>query len=88
MSQEKRSFRHESLQDIDSIQALLKALSKGLAKHKLSFTDEDGEISLEPEGLLNLKLTASNEEGRQRVNLRITWQVEDEQQANKTLRVK
>jgi hypothetical protein len=33
---------------------------------------------MEPEGLLNLKLTAAQEEGRHRINIRVTWQVEDE----------
>lgn len=77
MRQSKNSFRHESLQDAQTIQDMLKALSKGIAKGKLSFSDEDGEIVMEPEGLLNLKVTASQDEGRHRVNIRITWQAEE-----------
>ena len=75
--QEKSSFRHESLQDAESIQELLKAVS----------SDEEGEIRMEPEGLLNLKLTASREEGRHRINLRITWQV-DEKPPKRSLKVR
>ena len=85
--QEKSSFRHESLQDAESIQELLKAVSKGIAKGKVVFSDEEGEIRMEPEGLLNLKLTASREEGRQRINLRITWQV-DEKPPKRSLKVR
>ena len=72
--QDKRNFRHESLQDTESIQDLLKALTRGIGKGKLTFSDEDGEIIMRPKGLLDLKLTASREDGRNRVNVRITWQ--------------
>ena len=54
------SFRHESLQDQDSIRKLLEAITDGLAKGKMSFSDGDGEIVLEPDGLLRLKVTATN----------------------------
>ena len=87
MRQSKNSFRHESLQDAKTIQDLLKSLSKGIAEGKLSFSDEDGEIVMEPEGLLNLKVTASQEEGRHRVNIRVTWQAEEKAQQKKALRV-
>ena len=87
MRQSKNSFRHESLQDAGTIQDLLKALSKGIAEGKLSFSDEDGEIVMEPEGLLNLKVTASQEERRHRVNIRITWQAEEKAQQKQALRV-
>jgi amphi-Trp domain-containing protein len=87
MRQSKNSFRHESLQDARTIQDLLKSLGKGLGKGKLSFSDEDGEIIMEPEGLLNLKVTASEEEGRHRVNIRITWQAEENVKQKKPLRV-
>jgi amphi-Trp domain-containing protein len=87
MRQSKNSFRHESLQDAMTIQDILKSLSKGIAKGKLSFSDEDGEIVMEPEGLLNLKVTASQDEGRHRVNIRITWQAEETVRQTKPLKV-
>ena len=77
MRQRKNSFRHESLQDAATIRALLKSVTEGIAKGKLTFSDEDDEIVMKPQGLLNLKLTASQEEERQRVNIRISWQVEE-----------
>ncbi len=88
LPQGKRSVRHESLQDADTIQQLLKALTKGIARGKLTFSDEDGEIVMQPEGLLNLKLTASKEDGRNRVTVRITWQEEDKREkGQKSLKV-
>ena len=88
MRQSKNSFRHESLQDADTIQDLLKALAKGIAKGRLTFSDEDGEIVMRPEGLLNLKVTATDDEGRHRVNIRVTWQAENEVKQKTPLQVK
>ena len=79
MRQGKKGFRHESLQDSASIKKILKAITNGLEKGKVVFSDEDDEIVMEPEGLLHLKLSATQDENRHRINLRITWQVEDEQ---------
>ncbi len=84
---DKQSFRHESLQDRKTIAELLKAITKGLAKGKLTFSDEDGEIVLEPEGLLNLKVTADQEEMRHRLNIRITWHPQEKVKAKKPLSV-
>ena len=74
MKRRKNSFRHESLQDRDSIQAILEALTRGIAKGKVSFSDDDDSISMAPDGLLNLKLIVSQEDNRNRINLRITWE--------------
>jgi amphi-Trp domain-containing protein len=89
MRQGKKNFRHESLQDRDSIQGLLKAISQGIAKGKLTLSDEDGEMVLQPDGLLQLKVAATQDEERHRINLRITWQVEPERpKKRKNLKVK
>ena len=88
MRQSKHSFRHESLQDADTIQDLLKALGKGIARGKLTFSDEDDEIVMRPEGLLNLKVTATEDEGRHRINIRVTWQAEDEVKQKTPLQVR
>ena len=73
----KNSFRHESLQDRKSIQEILEAITRGIASGKVSFSDADDKMVMKPEGLLQLKLTASQEDNRQRINVRISWQVED-----------
>ncbi|MEW8028948.1 MAG: amphi-Trp domain-containing protein [Candidatus Thiodiazotropha sp.] len=89
MRQGKKNFRHESLQDKDSIQALLKAISQGIAKGKLTLSDEDDEMVMQPGGLLQLKVAATQDEERHRINLRITWQVEaDRPKKSKHLKVK
>lgn len=83
----KNNFRHESLQDAKTIQEILKAISKGIAKGRLSFSDEDGEIVMEPEGLLNLKVSANQDDLRHRLNIRITWQVDEKVKQKKPLSV-
>jgi amphi-Trp domain-containing protein len=89
MSQGKKNFRHESLQDRESIQALLKAVTQGVAQGKLTLSDEEGEIVLNPKGLLQLKVTATQDIDRHRLNLRISWQAEEAQlKAGKSLKVK
>lgn len=88
MKRGKLSFRHESLQDAKTISTIMKALTDGLASGKLSFSDADDSIELEPEGLMNLKITASQEDNLNRVNLRITWQSEEDTKAQKAVKVK
>jgi len=85
----KKSFRHQSLQDEKSIQGILQAITSGIAKGKISFSDEDEKIVMRPEGLLELKVTATQEENRNRFNIRISWQVEDDgEKKGKSLSVK
>jgi len=88
MRQGKNSFRHDSLQDTDSIRGVLKSITDGIKKGKIVFSDEDDKIIMEPEGLLHLKLKAVQEENRHQISIRISWQVENENaKQNKPLSV-
>ncbi|GAA0775926.1 amphi-Trp domain-containing protein [Roseibium denhamense] len=73
MMERKGRFRHHSLQDKKSIQKLLDAIKRGIQKGELEFGDDTGGITLEPNGLLNLRVTATAEEDQSRLDLRITW---------------
>lgn len=85
----KKSFRHQSLQDAKSIEGILKAITSGIARGKITFSDEDEKIVMRPQGLLDLKVTATQEENRNRFNIRISWQLEDDSdKKKKTLSVK
>ena len=83
MKQRKNQFRHESLQDAASIRKILESVTDGLANGRLRFSDEDGEIVLQPKGLLDLRLTAEQDEDRQRINLRVGWRVEEKKSNRK-----
>ena len=73
MLQRKNRFRHESLQDSKTIQAYLKAILKGLDQGELVFSDDEGSITLKPQGLLNLKVVASEDVDKDRFELRVSW---------------
>ena len=88
MQHDKNTFRHESLQDRKSIQQILKAVQQGLSKGRLQFEDEDGLIEMRPKGLLHLKLSASAEDGGNRLNIRISWQDAETKAPKKNLKVK
>lgn len=83
MKNSKKSFRHQSLQDEKSIQDILKAIGNGIARGKISFSDEDEKIVMRPEGLLELKVTARQEDNRNRFNIRVSWQSEDDTASSK-----
>lgn len=87
MRNNKNGFRHESLHDAKSIQQILKAIQQGLSKGKLKFEDEDGELEMRPNGLLQLKLSASQEDASNRLNIRISWQDGEPKAGKKHLRV-
>ena len=87
MREKKTNFRHDSLQDRQSIQGILKAISNGLEKGEISFSDEDDSIVMRPEGLLDLKVTASQEPRKNRISIRISWQTDDDKQKKKKLSV-
>lgn len=83
MLKRKSNFRHDSLQDKESIQEILNAISKGLEKGKITFTDEDDSIVMKPEGLLDLKVTATQEPAKNRISIRIAWQKSEEEKKRK-----
>jgi amphi-Trp domain-containing protein len=84
---EPQQFKHESLQDKKSIQNMLKAIAKAIAKGELTFSDQEGEIVMEPKGLLNLKMTARKQDGEQRLDLRISWKTQEKILKKATLNV-
>ena len=79
----KKNFRHQSLQEAKSIEGILKAITSGIARGKITFSDEDEKIVMRPEGLLDLKVTATQEDNRNRFNIRISWQLEDDSDKKK-----
>lgn len=87
MKPEKNLFRHESLQSIKGAQEILKAITKGLAKGVLSFSDGDGEIRLTPKGLINLKVTVRKEDDYHRLDIRLSWQASHGTSKKSTLQV-
>lgn len=88
MLDQKKRFRHESLQDKKSIQGILNALAKGIAKGEISFSDEEGKLVMEPKDLLNVKVTASEDDVHKRIDIRISWYSDEEPAERGKLTVK
>lgn len=88
MRQEKISFKHESLQDAKTIREIIKSISTGIAEGKLTFSDEDDEISLKPKGLLRLKVTASQGANKNKVSVSFSWYNKDVKPVKKHLSIK
>jgi len=78
-------FCHESLQDRETIAELLSSLQQGLARGRLKFSDEDGNITLKPSGLLNLTIMASASSELNVVDVRISWQSNESDKIKKEL---
>lgn len=72
-SREKAEFQHEALQSPDTLGQYLAALQEGFASGALSFTNERGEITLKPSGLVRFEIDASMKRGRARLTLRFEW---------------
>jgi amphi-Trp domain-containing protein len=73
---QEREFQHESLQDRESILLYLKALADGFATGAITFTDKDGEISLEPAGLVSLQVRANKKRDRASLSVKLSWKDE------------
>lgn len=73
MTRKSSHFRHESLQDSKAIVRYLDALSEGFEKGTLQFRDQEGEIVLEPSGMIRFEVTASRKAGRYSVALKLSW---------------
>ena len=80
-------FRHESMQDRETIVELLSSLQQGLEKGTLRFSDEDNEIVLEPSGLLNLAIKASSNAELNVLDVRISWQGSKADEVKKQLKI-
>jgi amphi-Trp domain-containing protein len=80
-------FRHQSLQDRETIADLLSSLQQGLKKGTLKFSDEDNAITLKPSGLLSLTIDASSNNELNVLDVRITWQGGKPNKLKKELKV-
>ena len=73
MNPPKLEFSHASLEDRRSIAAYVRALIEGFESGEITFTDPQGEIRLQPEGLMRFRLRAFERPEQVRVRLDISW---------------
>jgi len=85
MRQQKKKFYHLSLQDTKSIQPILKSIMKGLSSGEMTFSDEDDEMILRPEGLLRFKVSATESETKHQLEIKISWNIDDPKLDDKSI---
>ena len=78
MKKDNKEFKHESLQDPESITDYLAALTEGFQSGSLKFSDSDGDIVLRPNGLVHFEVDASEKRDRIRLSLRFSWKPREE----------
>ncbi len=86
MSDRDRQFQHESLQDSRALAEYLKALIQGFESGTLRLRDPEGEIELEPRGLVSFEVRATQKRGRSKLHLRFSWK-EDSPRVAGTLEI-
>lgn len=80
-------FKHESLQDLDSVIAYLEAVRDGFTRRRLTLTDQEREIVLEPKGLVRFDLEAKCKGQGCKLTLKLAWKdrPSDEESGNLTI---
>ncbi|HEO66222.1 MAG TPA: amphi-Trp domain-containing protein [Spirochaetes bacterium] len=69
-------FKHESLQDKESIVEYFNALSEGFSKGRLAFANKEKQIIFEPKGLLKLDVKAKRKNDKVKFSLKVSWKEE------------
>jgi amphi-Trp domain-containing protein len=73
MKDESNRFRHESLQDSRAIARYLTALADGIEKGTLQFRDQQGELTLEPNGMIRFAVNADRKSERNQLSIKLSW---------------
>ena len=73
MSSTGNRFRHESLQDCQSIINYLTALKEGFDSGALLFSTDGRNLVLKPEGLINLNVEAKRKGEEIKLSLKMRW---------------
>lgn len=76
MSEQRGSFRHESLQDRDATVEYLKAVIAGIEQGGLTLAADGDELKLRPQGLIEFRIAAKRGKHRGRLSMKLTWREE------------
>ncbi|HPG28986.1 MAG TPA: amphi-Trp domain-containing protein, partial [Myxococcota bacterium] len=82
MKSKPTNFRHESMQDSKAVVRYLKALAEGFEKGSLQFRDQDGEIVLEPNGMVRFGVTADAKSDRFGLTEALSWKQKTEEESD------
>ncbi len=76
MPRSHESFKHESLQDCDSITKYFNALSEGFCGGTLSLSTDSKRLLLKPHGLIRLEVEGKRKDGQVKLSLHFHWSEE------------
>src|SRR5690242_9442215 len=72
-------FRHESVQDRQSIVKYLQAITAGIEQGRLELGTSEHSLTLEPTGMLELQVRGKRKGGRVKFGIELHWREEDEE---------
>lgn len=75
-------FRHESVQDRESIVKYLRAVTAGIEKGHIELGTAEHLLSLEPEGMLELQVRAKRKGGKVKLAIKVGWRERDDADAD------
>lgn len=81
-------FRHEAFHSPRETADVLKALTAAFAKGHLVLEDGDDQMTLDPQGLVRLKLSAEQEDGHNKLTIRLSWTDDTPNEKSKPLKIK
>jgi len=76
------NFKHESVQDLDSLLKYLKAVTEGLEKGKIRLSTKNKELVLEPRGLVKFDVEAKRKGDFRKFSLKFSWKDEEDPAAD------
>lgn len=71
-------FKHESLQDSESIVKYLQALTKGFEQGHIVFGSEYQRVEFNPHGLVKLDVKAKRKKKDTKISIKLSWKGEEE----------
>lgn len=81
-----KEFEYEALQDREAVIKYLQAVCDGFASGALRLASEEGEILLQPRGMIKLGVQAANKGGKVKLTIKLGWSdVERELSRSRTL---
>jgi len=78
MEKESR-FKYESVQDTETLHRYLEALTNGFSTGEIRFSSRDGEVAMQPQGLIGFVVEAKSTGGRMKLHLKFSWREGEEE---------
>ncbi len=66
-------FKHETLQDTDSITEYLKVITEGFESGEIVFKNDKEQILLHPDGMIELEIKAKKKDKKVKLSLKLKW---------------